>query len=276
MSTNATQTYRMLALDVDGTIATKDHLVPAAILTAIGDAVSAGALVSIVTGRMRRSALRYAELCGTNGPTISYQGAVITATDGVNDIHTERLYPALAASSLQQMRNAGAHINLYSEDEVYVEHETPWARAYAIRMETDLQVVDSLDKLVESGPTIVMAVDEPTRIAEIATLLRASLGTEAAVTQSLPHFCEVASVRATKGASLARICTDNGITASETIAIGDGEGDVSMIKWAGLGIAAGEAHPSASAAAQVRIAGPAENGVAELIQNLLRQGKLGR
>lgn len=265
----------MLALDVDGTIATRDHTVPEAILAAISDAVAAGAIVSIVTGRMRRSALRFAALCGTNGPTISHQGAVITAADGVIDLHTERLAPSLAASTLEQMRGAGTHINLYSDDEVYVEDETAWARAYAVRMETGLRVVDSLDEIAANGPAVVMAVDEPLRITEIATLLRASLGPEAAVTQSLPHFCEVASVRATKAASLARICTGFGIEADEVIAIGDGAGDVSMIEWAGLGVAAGDAHPAARAAAQMRIAGPAENGVADFIHNLLRQGKLG-
>jgi Cof subfamily protein (haloacid dehalogenase superfamily) len=270
------QTYRMLALDVDGTIATKNHNVPEAILAAIGDAISAGVIVSIVTGRMRRSALRFAELCGTNGPTISYQGAVTTASDGVKDIHTERLVPSLATSSLETMRGASAHINLYADDEVYVEHETSWALDYATRMETELQVVESLDDFATNGPTVIMAVDEPPRIAQIAAQLRASLGPEAAVTQSLPYFCEVASSRATKGASLARVCVDYGIEAGEVIAIGDGEGDVSMIEWAGIGVAAGEAHSAARAAAQMRIAGPGENGVAEFVQNLLRQGKLGR
>lgn len=272
----STQTYRMLALDVDGTISTKDHSVPGAILAAIADAVAAGVLVSLVTGRMRRSALRYAALCGVNGPTISYQGAVTTAPDGVTDVHTELLSPSLAAASLEKMRAAGAHINLYSGDEIYVEEETDWARAYAGRMETALRVVGSLDEAAASGPTVVMAVDVPPRISEIALQLRASLGPEAAVTQSLPHFCEVASVRATKGSGLARVCAGYGIVAREVVAVGDGEGDVSMIEWAGLGVAAGEAHPSALAAAQMRIPGPEESGVAGLIQNLLRQGKLGR
>lgn len=272
----STQRYRMLALDVDGTIATKDHSVPEAILTAISEAVAAGVIVSIVTGRMRRSAISYASLCGTNGPTISHQGAVTTAADGMRDIHTERLAPSLAASTLEHMRNAGVHINLYSEDEVYVEDETPWARAYAKRMDTGLQIVESLDEVAASGPTVVMAVDEPPRIASIAALLRRSLGPEAAVTQSLPHFCEVASVRATKGESLARVCGEFGIKANEVIAIGDGEGDVSMIRWAGLGVAAGEAHPSTAAAAHVRIAGPEDDGVAEFVRGLLKKGKLGR
>lgn len=265
----------MLALDVDGTIATKDHIVPEPIIAAIGDAISAGVLVSLVTGRMRRSALRYAEICGANGPTVSYQGGITTAPDGVTDIHTANLLPELAACSLEEMRSASVHINLYSGDEIYVEKETPWARAYAVRMETGLKLVGSLDEIVSAGPTVVMAVDEPAQISEMAKRLRTRLGQEAAVTQSLPHFCEVASAGATKAIGLARVCNDYGIVASDVIAIGDGEGDVSMIEWAGLGVAAGESHPSAISAAGMCIPGPGANGVASLIWRLLKEDQLG-
>jgi hypothetical protein len=272
----ALETYRMLALDVDGTIATKEHRVPDAILTAIGNAVTAGTIVSIVTGRMRRSAIRFAELCRTNGPTISYQGAVTTSPDGMQDIHTERLSPGVALSSIALMRDAGAHINLYHDDRIFVEDDSKWARDYATRMETELHIVGSLDEMAREGPTIVMAVDDPDRIEHLATILRKSAGADAAVTRSLPHFCEVAPGRTTKASALERVCGLYGIGPAEVIAIGDGEGDVSMIEWAGLGVAAGKAHSSAVSAARLHIPGPEENGVAELVQKLLREGKLGR
>ncbi len=268
--------YRLLALDVDGTIARKDYSVPKPIRDAIHHAINAGAIVSLVTGRMRRSALRYAELCETNGPTVSYQGGIVTAPDRINDIHSERLSPRLADASLREMRGRGTHINVYLDDEIWVEDSGDWAKEYAVRMQTDLRVAPSLNEVASHGPTVVMAVDEPDSITDLAIHLRKTLGPEAAVTQSLPHFCEVASVRATKALGLERVCADYGISASEVVAIGDGEGDVSMIEWAGLGVASGNAHPSAVAAAQMRIPGPDEFGVAGLVQKLLAQGKLGR
>ncbi len=266
----------MLALDVDGRIADKGYSVPDRIKAAISDAISAGAVVSIATGRMRRSALRYAEECRTNGPTISYQGAVTTSTDGFSDIHTERLDPQTAASTLISMRNASAHINLYADDEIWVEDENEWATEYAVRMKTELRLTESLDHIASTGPTVVMAVDEPELIAGLAVQLRSELGADAAVSHSLPHFCEVASVRATKGHALARVSADYGFGPGEVIAIGDGEGDVSMIEWAGLGVASGAAHTAAKAAADLHIPGPDQCGVADLVQTLLSQGKLGR
>lgn len=272
----ASSKYRMLALDVDGTIACKDYSVPEAIKSAIQDAVSAGVIVSLVTGRIRASALRYAAECFTNGPTISHQGAVITAADSESDLYVERLAPELAVNALSHMRGASVHVSIFAEDEIWVEEQTDWASQYAVRMKKELRVDRSLDEIALLGPTVVMAVDEPERITALAGTLRSGLGPRAAVTQSLPHFCEVASALATKAHSLARVCDEFGIGQDEVIAVGDGEGDISMIEWASLGVAAGEAHPGALAAADMRIAGPDGGGVAELVQTLLNQGKLGR
>lgn len=270
------QKYRMLALDVDGTIARKDYSVPGRIKTAINEAVANGTVVSLVTGRMRRSALRYAEESGTNGPTVSYQGAVTTAPDGVTDTHIENLDPDTSLAAISQMRQASAHINAYFQDEIWVETESEWARQYADRMKTDLRVASSLDDIALQGPTVVMAVDEPDRIAHLVANLRPALGPTAAVTHSLPRFCEVASVRATKAHALARICSEYGIAADEVVAIGDGEGDISMIEWAGLGVASGEARSAVIESTDLYIKGPDQSGVADLVQDLLKQGKLGR
>ena len=270
------QIYRMIALDVDGTIARKDYSVPPEIRNAILEAMDAGVIVSLVTGRMRRSALRYAELCGTNGPTVSYQGGIVTASDHQTDLHVERLDDATVQSALQVMRDWSVHINFYLDDEIWVENDTLWAHQYAQRMQIPLKRVDGLDSLAASGPTVVMAVDDPDRITELATSLRGSLGGQAAITQSLPHFCEVASLRATKAHGLERAASLHGISPEEVIAIGDGEGDIPMLEWAGLGIAIAGSGPEVLSSAQTMIPGPEENGVSKLIQTLLSQGKLGR
>ncbi len=266
----------MLALDVDGTIAGRDYIVPGRIRSAIGDAVAAGAVVSLVTGRIRASALRYAAECGTNGPTVSHQGAVITAADRERDLHVERLEPALALAALSRMRAASVQVSVFADDDIWVEERSEWSDGYAVRMKKELRLDRSLDDVVSGGPTVVMAIDEPERITGLAALLRSELGAGAAVTQSLPHFCEVASASATKALSLEKVCAELGIERKGVIAVGDGEGDISMIEWAGLGVAVEHAQPAVLSAAEMQIAGPEAGGVAELVQTLLKQSKLGR
>lgn len=265
----------MLALDIDGTIADRNYKVPEPTVAAIRDAVSAGVLVSLVTGRMRRSALRFAETCSTNGPTASYQGAIITGPDRVTDTHIEPVVSEVVLSAIATMREASVHINVYADDHIWVENEAQWALEYASRMKTDLKIVDSLDEITVKDTVVVMGVDDPDQISSLTAQLRNHLGSSAAVTHSLPRFCEVASPRATKAEALVKICSDYSIKQSEVIAIGDGEGDISMLKWAGLGVSSGSAGLAVRKAADLHIPGPEESGVADLTRSLLKQGKLG-
>ena len=265
----------MLALDVDGTIAGPDHTVSDVTRAAIREAVDAGVTVVIATGRMRRSAIRYAEMCGVNGPIISYGGALTVAADHVSDLHHERLSQELVGAALERMRSAGAHINVYIDDEIFVENASSWAEGYAGRMSVRLRVVGSLDEVAGYGPTVVMAVDEPCKTAALALELQRGLGSTAAVTHSLPQFCEVASADAVKDVALRRIAEDLGFDATEVIAAGDGLGDVAMLRWAGHGVAVEDAHPDAIAVADTVVPGPERDGVAGLIRDLLSRGKLG-
>lgn len=229
----------------------------------------------LATGRMRRSALSYALDCGTNGPVICYQGALTVAAGGVGVIRHERLRPEEVAESLAMMRAHSAHINLYLGDEVYIEASDDWAEAYAGRMQAQLNKVDSLDALIESGPTVVMGVNGPDATAELAGSLRARLGNAAAVTHSLPRFCEVTRPNAQKRHALQHLAAHAGFAAGDVIAIGNGPGDAGMIGWAGLGVAIEGSDDEALAAADEVIAGPEDNGVATLLRRLVREGRLG-
>jgi hypothetical protein len=164
---------------------------------------------------------------------------------------------------------------MYIDDEIFVESVTAWAEGYAGRMGVRLRAVASLDEVAGSGPTVVMSVDEPGRTEALSVALRGHLGASAAVTHSLPQFCEVASPNAMKDIALRRIAEELGIPAAQTLAAGDGQGDVAMLRWAGLGVAVEGAHPEAMAAADITVPGPERDGVAALIRSLLLRGKLG-
>ena len=270
------QRYRMIALDVDGTIAGRDFSVPASTRDAICEAAEAGAVVTLATGRMRRSALKYAQMCGANGPVVCYQGAVTAALDGLSDLRHERLPRTVVEQALGGMRAQKAHINFFLNDEIYVEDASEWAVGYAGRMDVELRVVKSLDEVAGEGPTVVMAVDAPERVTPLVASLKTAFNGTAVVTHSLPQFCEVASAGAGKDAALAHLASHLGISASEVIAAGDGPGDAAMLRWAGLGVAVEGAHPDAVAAAGLTVPGPEHDGVGKLIRSLLREGKLGR
>jgi hydroxymethylpyrimidine pyrophosphatase-like HAD family hydrolase len=72
-----------------------------------------------------------------------------------------------------------------------------------------------------------------------------------------------------KGAALARLATDLGVPLAETLAIGDGSNDISMLRAAGLGVAMGHAAPSVRLAADVVTASNTDDGAAQAIERYI-------
>ena len=68
-------------------------------------------------------------------------------------------------------------------------------------------------------------------------------------TRSHKSVVEILPLGINKGAAVKRICEEYGEDRGEIIALGDSENDASMLEYAGLGIAAGNAMPALKAVA---------------------------
>ena len=266
--------YRLIALDIDGTLIDGRRTVSPRMVSAITAAQNAGATVSLATGRMLRSAVKYAELSGAAGPVICYQGALTTTPGGGKVLRKIQLGPAEVRDSLAVMQAAGVHINVYVDDEIFVEGAAEWAKGYSERMEVPLRFVESLDTLAESGPLAILGVQEPDAT-ELVASVRAVLDGRARVTHSLRHFCEVGGRHGGKKAALESLASQLGADRGAVVAFGDGQGDEEMLAWAALGVAVGDAHPDVLSAADVTVPGPESDGPAEFIEDLLRHGRIG-
>jgi hypothetical protein len=267
--------YRAVALDVDGTMVGPDFVVSSRLRDAIGECQRAGAVVSLATGRMMRSAERFAAQSGAAGPVVCYQGAM-TFMPGTREVLRHvRLPAATATDAIEFLSTRGAHVNVYVDDEVHVEAATPWATGYASRMEIELRVVPSLRAVARSEPTLVLGVTAGGDAGVLLTGLNDRLGGSARITHSLPHFCEVGSPLAGKELALADLSDRLAIPRSQFIAFGDGKGDAGMLSWAGLGVAIEGGHPDTIAAAHRTAPGPGRDGVALVLEELLAQGRIG-
>lgn len=86
---------------------------------------------------------------------------------------------------------------------------------------------------------------------------------------SSPEALEIVPTGVNKAAGLARVAAILGIPREETIAIGDGENDISMLRWAGLGIAMANAPENVKAAADVIAPACDEDGAAWAMEKYL-------
>ncbi|MDA1257113.1 MAG: Cof-type HAD-IIB family hydrolase [Chloroflexi bacterium] len=266
--------YRVVALDIDGTIVTSDLVLSPRLRSAVAAVQDAGAIVLLATGRILGSALHFSRELNTNGPLVCYQGA-ITADPLTGEIKRHaRIDGKLADEALCLLEGGTGEVSMLLDDQIYVARRSEWADGYASRMERELRVVDSLGDVADGGPTLILSVDEPRETEQRAEQLAHHFGERALVTHSLPRFCEVASPEAGKLNALEAVLEHLGAAPEEVVAFGDGAGDVEMLKWAGLGIAVGDAHPAAIKSADVSIAGPESDGVAQALEELLDRNLL--
>ena len=164
-------TYRLVALDIDGTIVGPDLVVSRRLKDAVADAVSAGAVVTLATGRMLRSALRFAVELSVTGPIICYQGALTADAVTGEYIRHESLAPETARAVIGLLDGVPGQVSVYVGDEIYARGANEWARGYQQRMQTATHVVESLATLADARPTLILAVDEPARISAPADRL---------------------------------------------------------------------------------------------------------
>jgi hydroxymethylpyrimidine pyrophosphatase-like HAD family hydrolase len=77
---------------------------------------------------------------------------------------------------------------------------------------------------------------------------------------------EVAAAGVSKGAALAVLAAEWGISAADTVAFGDMPNDLEMLQWAGMSVAMGNAHPEVMAVAREIAPHHAEDGVAQILE----------
>ncbi|MGB2938867.1 MAG: HAD family hydrolase [Candidatus Dormiibacterota bacterium] len=260
--------FKMLALDVDGTLVGPSLEITPRNLDALRAAVAAGVHVVLATGRMFRSALPYAEAIGSREPIICYQGAVVRSREG-ELLREWPVDPESTAAAVRFSREHVVHVNLYKDDNFYIEKESWGASRYAEVARIDPILVPDLLELAAEGSTKIVYVDTPERLRQLEPELLRVIEPRCRATFSLPEFLEVVAADVSKAAALEFVCKHVGVDPSAVLAAGDAPNDVEMFGFAGMTVAPRSAHPDVLAVADAAVAPPQEDGVAELVERFL-------
>ena len=260
--------YQALAIDIDGTLIDRSLEITPRNLAALQGAMGRGTRVILATGRMYRSALRYAQEIGTEEPLICYQGGMVRTVGG-EVLRQWPVPPEAAVAALELSRELKLHINLYRDDAFYVEEMGWGGRRYAEVSQMEPQIVPDLMELAKQGSTKVVFVDRPERLRELEPVLRARLEPRARLTFSVPEFLEMVDPGVSKGAALAYVCERSGLDPAHLLAAGDAPNDLEMFRYAGFAVAPTNAFPEALAEADAIIPPPEEDGIAEMVQRYL-------
>lgn len=236
---------------------------------AIAEARGVGVPVLVATGRMFRSVRPYLQQAGIEEPVVCYQGAAVVDPRTGDFLLHEPLDLDDAREAIAILAELGLSPNVYVDDELFVAEETEQSRRYSAFQHLSVHVVGPLLDWLERPPTKLVAVAEPTVLAEARIVLAERLDGRAFLTTSLPHFLELGHPAVTKGSGMAFLAARLGLELERTISFGDGENDVELVEWPAYGVAVANAHARVKAVADWVCPPAAEEGVAQVIEALL-------
>jgi Cof subfamily protein (haloacid dehalogenase superfamily) len=271
----------LLAFDYDGTAAIGGELPTAKMRGAVAAALECGVRVVLATGRSYSSALPYARALGLHDPIICYQGAMVREMGASpHTLLTRPLPPEPLADVCAYADEVGLDLNLYGEDEMFfVRMGYPQAfydKWFGMPMRRVDSYADASRLLAARGerPLKGLFIGEPDEHDRLMPELRARFGAQLDVIRSHDLFAEVVSPDASKGRALAFLAEQWGIPREQTMAAGDSGNDISMIRWAGLGVAMVNATPDVRAAADMIAPLVTEDGLVTVIEEyVLRNGR---
>jgi hypothetical protein len=266
---------RLIALDIDGTLVGDDLVIGPDTRRAVRAALARGVIVSIVTGRMVSSAMRFALELGLSAPVVGYQGGLIRAMPEPGSARIGRLLlhrplsQVAARAVVEWTRDQGLDPHINHLERFILRADDPRAEDYSAFMGARAELVEDLPASIVHPVTKVLAVGVPPLPVEIAPVARARFKGVADVTISHPKFLEFVAPGVSKGHAVRWLARRLGVRLGATLAIGDQWNDLEMLAAVGHGAAM----PSAPAAVQAvarYIAPPvSEEGVARMIEALV-------
>ncbi|MFS0653870.1 sugar-phosphatase [Bacillus sp. 179-C3.3 HS] len=266
--------YKLVAIDMDGTLLNDQHMVPDAAFEAIQQAKAEGIKIVLCTGRPIGGVHRYLkelQLDQEGDFVIAYNGAL------VQNSHTNEVVSELTLS----------HDDLTSLYELSRQLDTPMhyfdsARLYSPNRDiSEYTVLESyLTKLPlqylpveEADPSMklpkMMYVDHPERLEKTIQAIPSDVKDRYMMVKSTDYFLEILHPDVSKGNAVKLLASKLGISREEVMAIGDNGNDLSMIEYAGCGVAMDNAIDDVKAIADVVTKSNNEAGVAHILHELV-------
>ncbi len=265
---------RVVALDIDGTLFGAPHgsgvveeSIAPAVLAALDRAVEAGAHVVLATGRSTFGTtgvldlLRLPRRAGEQALGVASNGSVTFgyAPDRVPPVELLSTVTFDASEVVARLLEQAPHVHVAVE-EIGVGYRVN--KLFPEGEITGQFTFESVEELVAEPVTRVIIRDPDATERDFAQLV------ERVGLHGINYFIgwtawlDLAPADVSKASGLESVCAHLDVAAGDVLAIGDGRNDVEMLRWAGRGVAMGQAVVEVKAAADAVTAGVRDDGVA--------------
>ncbi len=263
-----------MAIDIDGTLMNDRKEITKEVNDAIQAARAKGVRVVICTGRPIvgvQSIIEELKLNDKDDYVVTFNGALVQNTH-TNEVESQI---TLTYEDLKELYKLSLKINsplhFFDTENLYTPNRD--INRYTIH-EAHINQIPLHYRPIAEVPTDmiipkVMFIDEPEHLNHIIANIPESIWDKYALVKSAPFFLEFLDPSVSKGNAVKQLAEKLSIKQEEVICIGDGENDVSMIEYAGCGVAMGNAESVVKEVAQFQTLSNNENGVAYAIEKLV-------
>lgn len=263
--------YRLIAIDLDGTLLTPapHKMITPRTYKALHDAAAAGIKIVITTGQTLAVLQHVCAGLPLAGPQIIENGAIV-ADFHTGEILHEQLFPeAYILPALDAMRALLLYRVYHTHEGVYADRGAPRVRTWYRPPVPPAIEVEDVARLYPRTCIKLAGVGEAATLVMKRKALERIFAGQLYVTQSAYDLLEFLHPQVSKGQALREIAADLGITPPEIVAIGDNYNDISMLRFAGLGVAMANAPDEVKEVADHVTLSNSQEGVATVIEEMV-------
>lgn len=264
--------YKLIAIDMDGTLLKEDKTISGKTKKAIDEARKKGVKVVISSGRPVEGIERYLKelnLTGKDDYVISFNGSMIQCVKSKKVISRSVLKGSDLLYLYKISRQIGVNIHAFSEIGCITPKLSKYTQLEGTANRIPIKIVDFDKEDPKEDIFKVMMIDEPEILEEAVKKIPNVLYDKYTVVRSEPYFLEFLNKKSNKGEGVKILAEYLGIRQQDVICIGDAGNDIHMIKFAGLGVAMGNAFDEVKEAADYITLTNEEDGVARVIEKFV-------
>lgn len=261
---------RLVALDLDGTLLRSDKTISARTLQTIQTAREQGVIVAIATGRMYSTARAYGKLLGLGDmPMVLYAGGLIQTVETGKKLYEKTIPVEDVRTLLAMAKEQGWQMQTYIDDVLRAAVSDRWVQGY--ERKTGAQAVICGDDFYQpQGPcNKILSRGPHEELLQRKAYIDAHMPGKLQVLFSEDTFLEIMPTEVDKGRGLQRLADLFGVSIEETMAVGDSQNDIDMLKAAGLSVTMENAHDEIKQIAGYVTASNDEDGVAQAIEKFV-------